>query len=80
MVTRRKWMGGGSCWADKERRQATRCMIPRIDDFGRTGGWHGSCTSQAEQAGETMGRKDMDVNNVLFVEGLMVSRSSCADA
>ena len=40
--------------------------------------WYGSCTSQGEQTGRRWGARDMDANNVLFVEGLTVSRSSCA--
>ena len=65
--------GRGSCWADKERRQATKCMM---EGSGRTGEvvWQLHITSGAD--GKAMGR-DTDANNVLFVEGLMASRLSC---
>jgi hypothetical protein len=54
-------------------------MIPRREDSGRTGGvvWQLHIISGA--GGKTMGAMDMDANNVLFVEGLTVSRSSCVD-
>ena len=55
------------------------CMIPRIEDSGRTGGmvWQLHITSGVD--GKAMGARDMDANNVLFVEGLTVSRSPCVD-